>query len=76
MRQNDLVEADGGDTRPLAFEADDVAAVSRTPERAEDAAARPGRNVLVAVEQTNVVVQAELRDDRSGQSRILVSTDA
>ena len=63
MRQNDLVEANGGDTRPLAFEADDVAAVTRTPERAQDAATRPGRNVPVPVEQANVVVQAELRDD-------------
>jgi hypothetical protein len=40
VHQNDLVEADGGDARPLAFEADDVAAVSGIPERAEDAAAR------------------------------------
>ena len=63
VRQDDLVEADGGDTRPFAFEADDVAAVSRTPERAQDAAARPGRNLPVPVEQANVVVQAELRDD-------------
>ena len=76
MRQNDLVETDGGDARPLAFEADDVAAVGGIPERAEDAAARAGRDLPVPVEKANVVVQAELRDGGRTQSRIRVSTDA
>ena len=60
MRQHDLVEANVGHARSLALEADNVGAIGRTREAADDAAARARWNVAVPVEKANDVARAKL----------------